>query len=59
LRQQILDISVTEVESLVEPNGIADNIWRESVALVCIHHQIISFPAFNLAIPWRWKPEMV
>jgi hypothetical protein len=28
----------------------AAQAWK-SVAFVCIHRQIISFPAFNLAIP--------
>jgi hypothetical protein len=32
---------VAEVEAVVQPDSIADDIWRESVALVSIHGQII------------------
>ena len=32
---------MTEIESVVEPNGVADDIGRESVAFVSIHPQII------------------
>jgi hypothetical protein len=41
--------AMTEVESLVEPDGVADNIWRESVALVCIHRMIL---AVYLPVPF-------
>ncbi len=34
LGEQILDIPVTEIESVVEPNGVADDIGRESVTFV-------------------------
>jgi hypothetical protein len=44
---------VAQVESVVEPDCVGDDIWRESVALIRIHHQIISFRRFNLAIPGR------
>jgi hypothetical protein len=32
---------VTEIESVVEPNGVADDIGRESVVFVSVHPQII------------------
>ena len=32
---------MTEIESIVEPNGIADDFWWESVAFVSIHRRII------------------
>jgi len=32
---------MTEIESEVEPNGVADDIERESVAFVSVHPQII------------------
>ena len=35
--QEILYISMTEIESVVEPDGIRNDIWRESVALISIH----------------------
>jgi hypothetical protein len=41
LGEQILNISVTEIESVVEPNGVADDFGRESVAFVSVHPQII------------------
>ena len=40
--QKIFNISVTEVESIVKPNCIANDIWRKSVALISIHGLIIS-----------------
>jgi len=40
--QQIFDITVAEVESVVEPDGVANDIWRESVPLISIHTPILS-----------------
>jgi len=37
LREQILDIPVGEIETIVEPDGVGDDIGRESVPLVCVH----------------------
>jgi hypothetical protein len=51
LSQEVLDVAVAQVEALVEPDGVRDNIWRESVVLVCIHRQIVSFRRVNLAVP--------
>jgi hypothetical protein len=34
MRHQIFDITMTEVESVVEPNGVLDYLRRESEALV-------------------------
>ena len=42
LSQEILDISVTEVETIIEPDCVADDIWRKSVTFVCIHAGIVS-----------------
>jgi hypothetical protein len=42
---------VTEVESIVEPDSVADDVRRESVAFVCIHCLIVPILVFNLAIP--------
>ena len=41
LCQKILYIAVTEVETEVEPEGIRNNIGRESVAFIGIHPPII------------------
>ena len=42
LGQQIFDIAVTEIESVVEPDCMADDVWRESMTLVSIHPPIPS-----------------
>jgi hypothetical protein len=40
--QEIFDIAVAEIEAKVKPNGIGNDIGRESVALVSIHVAILS-----------------
>jgi len=42
LSQEIFNIPVAEIESVVEPDGITDDIWGEPVALVGIHWPILS-----------------
>jgi len=42
LSQKILDISMTKVESVVEPNCIGNDIWRKSVAFICFHPPILA-----------------
>jgi hypothetical protein len=39
------DLGVIEIESVVEPNCVADDIWWETVALVCIHWQTLLITA--------------
>jgi hypothetical protein len=34
LRQQVLNISETQAESMIEPNGMADDIRRESMSVI-------------------------
>jgi hypothetical protein len=41
--EQIFNISVAEIEAIVKPDGVTDDVRRESVALVCIHPQIMDF----------------
>jgi hypothetical protein len=41
LSEQILDVSVTQIEAMVQPHGIADDFGRESVTLISIHHRIL------------------
>ena len=41
LCQKILDIPVAEVEMEAEPDGIGNDIWRESMAFIPIHPPII------------------
>jgi hypothetical protein len=43
--EQILDISVTQVEAIVEPDGVTDDVRRESVPFICIHWPILSISA--------------
>ncbi len=40
--QQIFDISVTEIESIVEPHGVADDVRRKSVSFISIHGAILT-----------------
>jgi len=39
--EQVFDISMAEIESMVEPNRVTDDVGRKSVTLISIHHQII------------------
>ena len=40
--EKVFDVSVAEIESIVEPDGVGNDIWRESVALVGIHPPILA-----------------
>jgi hypothetical protein len=40
--QKIFNISVADVESIVKPNCVANDIWRESIPLVCVHGPILA-----------------
>ncbi len=39
--QQILDISMTQAKSMIEPNSVTDDFRRESVTFVSDHLRII------------------
>ena len=41
LSQKIFDIPVAETEAIIEPDGIGNDIWRESVPFVGIHGPIL------------------
>jgi hypothetical protein len=41
LSQQVFDIPVSRVEPLVEPDCVADDVWRESVTFISIHLSIV------------------
>ena len=43
--QQILNISVTQVEAIVQPDSVGNDFGRESVALICIHLPSLTIPA--------------
>ena len=49
--QKVFDISVAQVESVIEPDGIGNDIGRESVSFIGIHGPILAIPAVNLAVP--------
>jgi hypothetical protein len=40
--QKVFDISMTQIETMLEPDGVTDDIWWESVAFVSIHPPILS-----------------
>ncbi len=42
LGQKIFNIPVAEIESMVEPNGIANDVRWKSVTFVCVHVLILS-----------------
>ena len=41
LREQVFDITIAEVESMVQPDRVTDDVGRKSVTLISIHHRII------------------
>ena len=41
LSEEILDIPVAEIETVVEPDGITDDIGWGSVMFICIHAGIV------------------
>jgi hypothetical protein len=41
-----IDIPVAQIEAVVEPACVADDIGQESVTLVCLHTQILAVSAF-------------
>jgi len=42
--ESIFDISMTHIESVIDPYRVADDFWRESVSLVSIHWPILAIP---------------
>ncbi len=42
LGKEILNISLAEIEAIEEPDSIRNDIWRESMAFVCVHPQILT-----------------
>ena len=41
--EEIFYIAVAEIESVVQPDCVADDVWRESVTLISIHEPILPF----------------
>ncbi|MFT6366732.1 MAG: hypothetical protein ACJARI_002186 [Bacteroidia bacterium] len=46
--KEIFDIGMAEVEAMLQPDSVGNYVWRESVALVCIHSPIPPIWAVNL-----------
>ena len=44
-REEVLDIAVTEVESIVEPDGVGNDVPWKSVSLVDTHEPILPISA--------------
>ena len=40
--EQIFNSTVTQIESVVEPDGVGNDVRRESVAFVYVHGPILS-----------------
>jgi len=47
LGQEIFNITIAEIEAVVQPDCIADDFGGESMTLVCIHRQIIENGKLN------------
>ena len=43
---------MAEVEAMIEPDCIGDDVWREAVAFIRIHDAILTISAVNLATPF-------
>ena len=41
LSEQVFNISMAQIESVVEPDGVRNDIWRESVTFICVHWPIL------------------
>jgi hypothetical protein len=39
--QQIFDVSVAQVKAIVEPDGVRNDIWEQSVAFIGIHGPVL------------------
>ena len=51
LGEKVFNISVTEIESTVEPDRISKDIGREPLTLISIHSPVLTISAIKLAIP--------
>jgi hypothetical protein len=45
LGKEIFDISVAEIEAIVEPDRIGNDIWRKPMSFVCVHPPILAISA--------------
>jgi hypothetical protein len=42
LSEKVFDISVAQIEAIIEPDSVADDIGWKSVAFICIHLPILA-----------------
>ena len=42
LGQKILNISMAEIEAIVETDRIGNDIWWEAMAFICVHPSILA-----------------
>ena len=53
LGQQIFNISMAEVKTIVEPDSVGNDIGREPVTFVCIHALIVS----QVKLTWQYRGD--
>jgi hypothetical protein len=67
LREKILDVSEAEREAQIQPDGMLDDRWRESIAAVAerFHHRTLPTARrpgqgspLDVTSPIRWLNEM-
>ena len=46
LGEKVFDAAVTEIETIIEPDCVGNDVRRASVALVCVHPSILSVVGF-------------
>jgi hypothetical protein len=46
LCEQILDVTVAKIESVIQPDCVTDVIGRESVAFICIHPPVLASSSY-------------
>ncbi len=44
LGQQVFDICVAKIKAIIEPHRVTDDVWREAMAFIDIHSEILSIP---------------
>ena len=52
LGKEIFDITMAEIEAIVEPDSVADDIGWEPVTLEGSHHRIIKFRELSCRHQW-------
>lgn len=53
LSQDIFDITVAQVESVVQPDKVGNDVRCKSMAFVCVHSQILAISGTRLVITPR------